>query len=101
MHHHIIHDIIHHHKSNLPQLCPLKEPLQQIPIVRTHIAHLRLLILGEPQIPREFIALPVLPHDTRGVDDAAGGTEADEPDADAVARFVEMRLILGEEGIGC
>lgn len=68
--------------------------LQQIPIIRTQIPHLRLFKLRQPQIPRRLFPRPVLPEHTRSIDQTARRTQANERNADTVPVLEEMRFVL-------
>jgi hypothetical protein len=67
--------------------------LQHIAIVRTHVAHLGLLILRQTYIVC-LLPLPVLGDAREVVCDAGCGSQTDERDTDAVA-FVEEGLCIG------
>lgn len=66
--------------------------LQQISIIRTQIAHLRLFVLGQVRIGGIAVAIAVLHENTHKIDDATYGAEGDEGDADAVAGLVSGRV---------
>lgn len=85
------------HSSYLVNTRPLS---QQIPIIRTQIPLFRLLILRQPQIPRRLVPHPVLPKDTRRIQDAARRGQTDERDTDTVPGVEEVELVAREEGVG-
>jgi hypothetical protein len=67
--------------------------LEHVPIIRVQVAHLGLLVLGQAHVVR-LLAPAILSQARDEVDDAGGGAEADEAQADAVA-LVEEGLCVG------
>ena len=66
--------------------------LQEIPVVRTHVALLRLLKLRQTQIPWAPIPVPILHPTCREIDTAAQRTQANKSDTYAIPGFETWRV---------
>jgi hypothetical protein len=66
--------------------------LQQIAILRIHVAHLGLFVLGQTNVNRSTISLPVLPTTNNEVEDAGDDAENRKGNTDAVACDVLGRV---------
>lgn len=76
-----------------------RQPLEQVPIIRTHITLLCLLKLRQSQILRRPISVPILRPYRYQVAHTTCGTQANKRDTDRVPRLVIPGRILGQKGI--
>lgn len=75
---------------------PSQSDSQQIPIIGTQIAHLRLFVLVQAPIGGAAVAIAVLGENTHEVDDTAEGAEGDKRYADIVAGLISGSIFTLE-----
>lgn len=72
---------------------------EQIPIIRTQISLLRLLIFRQAQIPRTPIPPPILHQDAYRIYNAAHRRQTYERNANTIPRLVKFGFIFRQESI--